>query len=191
MSYAYKQGNKRQAISGTITGLMQELQKLAPHPDRANHNGPLFIKSNPNFKIANDHDGMLGTMMMESLLGTAFSEAVSEAFGSETQEALDTLDLASVMECYSEYISDVEGKTQHAAAHGQGTMARMSGKSISSGFNMRSEISAPMQAFYDDLPKRISIERSLAHHAKQLEFLDAPMHQQAPEYNVPRPSFAA
>lgn len=183
MSYAYNQDSQKEALIGQITYLMKELQTLAPHPDRADYNGPLFINSNPNFKVANDHDGMLGTMIMESLLGTALSEAVSEACGSWTQE----FDASAALECYSEYITDIEKSTQKAAAHGQGTMARLAGKSISNSFNMRSNISEELQAFYNDMPKRMQVETQLAQCAKQLDMLSQP----APAHNAPRPRFAA
>ena len=165
-------------------GLMQELKTLAPHPDRPGYHGPLFINSNPNFKVANDHDGMLGSMLLESLLGTAISEAFSE----NISDWAENIDVANIMEAYSEYITDIEGSTQKVAAHGQGTMARMSGKSISGGFNLRSTLSDGMQAFFEDLPKRMTIERNMAYYAKQLDTLNA-----APQYQhaVPKPGVAA
>ncbi|MGH1455779.1 MAG: hypothetical protein ACRBDI_03270 [Alphaproteobacteria bacterium] len=182
MSYAYQESQK-QAIIGQITALMKDLQQLAPHPDKPDHNGPLFINSNPNFKVANDHDGMLGTIIMESLLGSAISEAVSETLGNWTQE----FDASNALECYSEYITDIEKSTQKAAAHGQGTMARMAGKSISNSFNIRSTISEGLQAFYNDMPKRMNIETQLSKCVKQLNDLD----QKTPTYDVAKPRFAA
>ncbi len=179
MNYTLNQGRARQAVMGSIASLMQDLQKLSPHPDQPHNNGPLFIKSNPNFKTANDHDGMLGGMMMESILGSAFSEAVSETLGSWTQE----FDINSAMECYSQYITDIEGSSQKTSAHGQGSLARLSSNPISGSFNMRSSISREMQEFMDDLPQRMKIEHNLAYYAKQLDMLDAaeqaPQHKQA------------
>ncbi len=183
MSFTVNQSNQRQAIMGTIMSLMQDLQQLAPHPDQPQNNGPLFIKSNPNFKAANDHDGMLGSMILESILGTAFLDAVSETFG----DCAQNFDAASALECYSEYITDVEGSAQQKAAHGQGTLARLSGKSISSSFNMRGAISPEMQSFMDDMPTRMKVERDLAYCAQQLEMIDA----QRPEYETAQQRFAA
>ncbi len=182
MSYAY-QKNQKQQIIGAIQGLVNELQTLAPHPDRADYKGPLFLAGNANFKAANDHDGMLGAMMMESMMGMFISEFASEA----ANDFMNEFDVSNVLEAYSAYVSDVEGATQRAAAHGQGTMAKMSGTSISGSFNVRSSITEGMQAFYEDLPKRMTIERSLAYYARELVMLDAPM----PQHEAPRPSFAA
>ena len=186
MSYKVNQDRQRQALIGTIMDLMQQLQQLAPHPDQPQNKGPLFIKSNPNFKVANDHDGVLGSMIMESILGTAFAEAVSETVGSWTQD----FDASAALECYSEYLTDIEDKAK-IAAHGQGTMARMLGKSISNSFNLRGSISAAMQAFMDDMPKRMNIEHKLAHYAKKLELLDAQVAYEERTYAAPQPSFAA
>ena len=77
MSYAYNQQSQKQALIGNIMGLMKELQNLAPHPDCPGYKGPLFIQSNPNFKLSDERDGMLGSMIMEGMIGAAFSEAVS------------------------------------------------------------------------------------------------------------------
>ncbi len=181
MNYNINQDRQRENIMSTMMGLMQDLQKLSPHPDQPQNQGPLLIKSNPNFKVANDQDTMLGSMIMESLLGTAFAEAVSETFGSCAQN----FDINNAMECYSEYITDVEkGKV---AAHGQGTLARLSSKSLSGGFNMRSNISEEMQSFMNDMPARMNIERNLAYYARQLETLDA----QEQQYANQEPRFAA
>ena len=169
MSNTVNQDSQRNAIIGNITALMKQLHKLAPHPDQPLNKGPLFIKSNPYFKVANDHEGMLGGMIMEGILGTAFSEAVSDSFGSWTQD----FDANAVMELYSTYITEIEEDDEKIAAHGQGTLARLSEKPISKNFNLRSRINQAMQAFMDDMPKRLRTERDLAFYAKKLEQLEA------------------
>ncbi len=199
MSYTYNHDSQKQALIGTIAGLVKELSKLAPHPDCINYKGPLFIKSNPHFRAPDDRDGMLGSMILEGVLGAAFSQAISNmAENAAHNLGLDipdfnmpNIDITNLMDCYDEYISDIsesKEKRQHIAEHGQGTMARMSGKSISNGFNMRAKISAEMQAFYDDLPKRMMIEKNMAYYAKQLDMLEhAPANQHMPS----TPSIAA
>ena len=188
MKQAYNQDSQKQAIIGAMAGLIKELQTLAPHPEKPDHIGPLFINCELPMNPANDHDGMLGSLMMESLLGTAFAEAISESFGSWTQDVNDTIDVSNALECYSEYITDIEGKDEKKnAAHGQGTLARLSGKSISNSFNLRTTIDSKMQAFMDDMPRRMKIEKTLAYYAKQFKMLDAPL----PAYNAPKPAFAA
>jgi len=183
MSYAYNnQDSQKKALIGTMMGLVKELQDLAPHPDKPDYNGPLFITADFQMTIANDHDSMIGTLMLESFLGAAFADAVSDSLGSWTQD----FDAMTALECYSEYITDIEGGTKKAAAHGQGTLARLAGQSISKGFNMRSDMDASMQAFMNDMPKRMKIETALQNCVETLNNLD-----NAPQYNAAAPSFAA
>lgn len=163
-AYNYTQAQQQAALTA-IMGLMGELQHLAPHPDRPDYQGPLFLKNNAAFKQADEHDGMLGMMIMEAMIGSAFAEAAAETFGSWAGE----FDAAAALECYSEYRTDVEGSAQKIAAHGQGTLARMSGTSISGAFNLRSTLDEGMQDFLDDLPKRMKIEQAIAFYAQQYE----------------------
>ena len=182
---AYRQDQKQELI-GKISGLMKELQQLAPHPDKPGYTGPLFINANPNARIASEHDGMLGSMMMETLIGGFMTEALSDACG----DWVHSIDINNAMELYSEYITDIERSKQQdeqdIQAHGQGTLARLSGKSISNSFNMRGSMSEGMQAFLDDMPKRMQVEKHLAYYLRQLEMLDAPM--PAPAYAHPAPA---
>lgn len=192
MTHAHSRQHQKQAIMGTISGLVAQLQQLSSHPDQPNYKGPLYLAKNANFKAPDQNDGMLGSMMLEGMLGGAFaeaaSEAVSDATGSDVAaDVFDAFDMNAALEVYSEFITDIEQSKEDKAAHGQGTLARLSSKPISGSFNMRSTISEGMQAFLEDLPKRMTIERSLAYYAKQLELLDAP------EYAIaaPAPRFAA
>lgn len=179
--------NQIKETLGVITSLMQQLQTLAPNPETPDFKGPLLINNSPFCKIANDQDSMLGMMVMEGLVGTAFLDAFADCFGEGAREMASGFDISNALECYSQYLCDIEEQTQKNAAHGQGTMARMSGASISKGFNMRSQISAPMQAFYDDLPRRVTIERGLAQAINKLNQLA----YNQPEYAAPAPRFAA
>ncbi len=190
MSYAYNQDSQKQALIGTIAGLVKELGQLAPHPDSASYRGPLFIKGNSHFKAVDDRDGMLGSIILEGVLGAAFSQAVTDmaesaaqGLGYDAEFEIPNIDITALMDCYDEYITNIQSdkEKEQIAKHGQGTMARMSGKSISSGFNMRATISESMQAFYDDLPKRMMIEKNMAYYAQQLDALErAPANQYAP-----------
>ena len=173
MNYITNNEVARQDIVNSINALMGDLQKLSPHPEQPDNKGPLFIKDSPYLKAANDQDGMLGGMMMESMLGTAFADAVSEICGDWVENVDVDIDATSAMECYSEYITDVEGSATKKSAHGQGTLARLAQNPISNSFNMRCSMSDKMQEFMDDLPQRMKIEHNLEYFAKQLELLDA------------------
>lgn len=180
----------RTSLLNTIASLAQQIQILAPHPEKPDYKGPLFVRSNSHARVASEHDGMLGTMMLEAITGAAVSDALSDSLGSWSH----SIDFANALECYSEYITDIEGKRDqqdenHKRAHGQGTLARLSSKKIANSFNLRGSLSAGMQAFLDDMPKRMKLESNLAYYLRQLEMLDAPMPAFVP--SVPVPSFAA
>jgi hypothetical protein len=199
MSYRhYNQDSQKQGLIATIAGLVKELSDLAPHPECPNYRGPLFIKGSHHFKASNDRDGMLGSMILEGVLGAAFSQAVTDMAESAAQNLgfedvhfeMPNIDISNLMDCYEEYITTVQSdkEKEHVAKHGQGTLARMSGKSISGSFNMRATISEAEQAFYDDLPKRMIIEKNMAYYAKQLDALEnTPQYR----YATPAPSMAA
>lgn len=174
--------NQKKVEMAAIAGLMQELRTLAPHPDKPQYKGPLFINTNANCNAAGEQDGMMGMLLLEAMLGTAFTDAISEAISdlSGMECNLDGFDASAAMEAYSAYITDIEQQTRKNAAHGQGTLARMAGKSISNSFNMRSAIAPDMQAFMDDMPKRMQIETGLATHLRRLDQLARPQPQYAP-----------
>ena len=176
----YHQDSRRQALIGTIMGLAKELAQLAPHPDCPGYKGPLFIKGNPHFKLADERDGMLGSMIMEGILGAAFAEAVSDMYESATQGLdlphfdMPNIDVSNLLDCYDEYVNTMRSdkEKKHIAEHGQGTLARMSGKSLAKGFNMRAAISEGMQAFFEDLPTRMTLERNMAYYARELDMIE-------------------
>lgn len=175
MSNEFSKSARRQEIVSTITGLMQNLGKLAPHPNKSNDASPLYLNSHAAFNMANDSDGMLGTMVLEGMLGTAFFVAANDI----TDEWSHDLDLGNTADCISEYIKDTEGKAQKVAAHGQGTMARIAGRSISKGFNIHSQEETAMNNFMDDLEKRLLIERNLAHYARELDLINSSSYRYA------------
>lgn len=167
---------QRETLEGVINGLTGRLKRLAPHPSRPGYRGPLFIANHPSFKPVAEYDGMLGSMMLESLIGSAFAQAASDTFG----DWCENIDATAALECYSTYITDIEDRTCEAAAHGQGTLARLSGKSIAGAFNLRSHLDEAMQAFLDDLPERLEIERDLAWCARRLGAPGVPQPAAAP-----------
>ncbi len=174
------QEKQRRTVMGSIMGLMRALENLAPHPDRPHDKGPLFVKSDPHCKIAGEHEGMLGQFFMESLLGTAFSEVVSDSFGGWAQ----SLDLGNIAECASEMIKDREGE-------GQGSFALCKRRAISNDFNFKSVTGAAkaarMEAFLHDLPVRLRIEGNLAFYIRRLhslkETIPAPISKMAASIN--------
>lgn len=181
MSAQNYQTQQKASYIGVISGLMNELQKLAPHPERPDYKGPLFINNNPYMKSASESDGMLGCMIMEALVGTAFAQMFSETIANIGHNLMDALD------CYSEYVTDIQQSEDSKSEHGQGTLARLSSKPIKGHFNQRASISEGMQAFYNDLPRRMEIENALAYYGKKILELDNEKFQP----NAPKFGYAA
>ena len=64
-------------LEGIIMGLMKELAKLAPHPNRPDYTGPLFISGTSEFKPPAEYEGMMGSFLMESTLQSEFTSAAT------------------------------------------------------------------------------------------------------------------
>ncbi len=175
-----------------MVGLMQNLEKLSPHPDRPNYRGALFTALPGWCKTPGQHDGMMGTMLLEGMLGGAFAEAISGAASSATGGACDSLPFsgaaaASALQAYETYRGESEGERKKAEAHGRGSFARIENKSISKSFNARSSMTGAMQDFLDDMPERLKIEGQLANFLKKLKALDLPVYT----YDAPHLRYAA
>ncbi len=149
---------KQKNIEGAMMGLMKELEKLAPHPDRPDETGPQFVNIDSQHKPAAEYEGMLGSMVLESFLGTAFADAVSAQLGSCSQTFFNQVDLSMMAEAVSEYSQD-----RANASYNLGQK-----KAISAQFNKRALWQQMMDAYLKDLPKRLGIERFLADYQRKL-----------------------
>jgi len=161
-------------IQGEIAGLMQQLKQCAPHPEQKDKLRPLFAANHDAFVPNDPNGGMLGTMMMESILGGVFNEVAND---NGISTAAIYMDFDKIGEVMSEYLTD----QAESAAHGRGTYAIGAGKAISKGFNGSAQTSAQMQAFMRDLPARQDIEGRLADLARELDMLQAQDNQPAPQ----------
>ncbi|MCC6597637.1 MAG: hypothetical protein IT559_02470 [Alphaproteobacteria bacterium] len=74
---ALKDAFRRNNIKGKIKALANALYKLASPSDKSSCNAS-FISLRPEFKPAADYEGSLGSLILETLVGTAFSEAINE-----------------------------------------------------------------------------------------------------------------
>ena len=146
---------EQKKVEQAMAGLMQELQTLAPHPDYPTYKGPLFAAVEDGIKAPADYDGMMGEVVMESVLGTSFAQA-----------AADTL--SNVIDAVSHFVQDRPKQT------------------LSGNFNCTTIRDEMMQKYLADLPRRMGVERWLAHHQKKLNGL----REMARRYAAPRPAFA-
>ncbi len=136
-------------------GQLKRLETLAPHPDH-NHSRPLFITFNNQIKLPADYDGMMGSMMLSTIMAEAFSGAVANENNAPfvTDCALDLLD---------EYYKDrAKDKPQETKGRGQGTFALGEHKTICNQFNNEDEQRAQaLKAYRRDEPLRKHIEKHL------------------------------
>ncbi len=139
-------------IEGVIRNLMQQLEKLAPHPDRPHHKGPLFIQADSQFKPPADYDGMMGSLILDSMLGGAFSIAASGAPAN--------IDIGTMADLASEYMTDRAGSQSGNAQLGQKRV-------ICSAFNGKTQYDAMLTAFKRDLPRRLGLERWIAEYQRK------------------------
>lgn len=149
--------DQERAVLAQIHNLMKELQKCAPHPDKPEHSGPLFLQHDDNHSLPAEYDSMLGSMMMDGMLGAAFDSA--------------TGNMDKLAEAASTYLQDRAPKSIKIGGR----------RVIANDFNVTSargpEYLAQMAAFMADLPARLHLEKWLAHETRRLYALrkHAPM----------------
>lgn len=140
-----------------IQQLVKEISKCAPHPDRPDHKGPVFLKSDPNYKLPAEYDGSLGSLMMENMLGLEFATAASETASSWLKYSNESMEMASA------YVQDRPNSTPFAL----GQTNR-----IANDFNMigsrSQEYQNMMNAYLADLPDRVRLETWLSHETRRL-----------------------
>lgn len=134
--------NTQQDIKAIMLDLMKALETLAPHPSNPEHSGPIFVDIDPSFTPPADYEGMGGSLMLEGMLGIAFSEASS---------------MSNASEIASQYIQD---------RHTQTNFKLGQNKVLGGHFNAQTSLDMHMKAFMADLPRREAIERSLAHYQR-------------------------
>ncbi len=150
-----------------IRGLLNTLQQLAPHPEQSNMHAPLSLQSHAIFKPVGENDGMLGSFMIESLLGCAFLQAANDTPGSSALTMTLGMNLDQIAEAASEYIS--ERTPDHK--RGRGTIALGEHKVIAPDFNNGAK-DAAMDLFMQDLPARHRIEGHIAALVQELDDME-------------------
>ncbi|MEM7618612.1 MAG: hypothetical protein AAF244_04425 [Pseudomonadota bacterium] len=146
-----EQGNiDKKHIEGVLFAMMKELQTLASHPDKSHSEGPDFIQIDSYYAPDAEYDGMIGSMILENTLGSAFTIAA------------EGINWGDAIECASNYMQDRGTKT-----------IRLGQKNtISSSFNRNGLSDAVreqmLQSYLQDLPKRKGIERWIAESQRKL-----------------------
>ncbi len=157
MNTAINTSEQQAQIINQIQLLVKEIQKCAPHPDKPDQNGPLFLKSDPNHQLPAEYDGMLGSMVLESMLGLDFAAAAGEVAGSW----LGSADM--MIEAGSTYMEDRSSNRPFQVGHG---------RAIANDFNAIGskgpEYQIMMNAYLADLPDRVRLETWLSHETRRL-----------------------
>jgi hypothetical protein len=169
---ALKAAFQRKAVEGKIRGMVAKVYSLAPHPDRPDFKGPVLISLKSHFKPAAEYDGMLGSMMVDMMLGDVIGQALGSASNDNPVLPIATtlhhLDLDDLGELFSEYLQSRE-KQKKSAEKGQGTFALGEHKSICNLFNDNTE--EAMTAYTADLPKRMRLEQAINTLSKKADLL--------------------
>lgn len=134
-------------VEGVLFAAMKALHTMAPHPDKPKQEGALFIQADSAYEPPAEYDGMLGSMMVEGMLGGAFGAAAGGVGWDEIAEFAST------------FVQDRSEKPAYKVA---------SGNALSGTFNSTSSNPAMMAAYLRDLPKRLGMERWVADHQRKL-----------------------
>jgi hypothetical protein len=157
-------------IKGEISALMSALSHLAPHPDRP---GPVFICSTSGIGAPADYEGMLGSVLLESLVGSVFNDM---AGGGST-----AIDPGALMDAGGEYLKD-RAQEAHTDLRGRGSFAVCPHKTSCNSFGgIDPHRRALMDAFMADLPERMALESRVAADERDLSVLK---YREAHEYPV-------
>jgi hypothetical protein len=159
--------DQRQSLECVVSGLVRELEKLAPHPASP---APVSLPHHPLLSKTADYDSTLGMLMAENFLASAFLGAANQNDVSSSASAFDSLgapalalDWSNAIDAASEYLEE----RFTAPGEGQGSFARVKWASAKTLFNQEPELAA----YRRDLPQRQKIEAALAHYLRKLDRL--------------------
>ncbi len=154
---------RKYEVKGALTALLKQLNALPADPARPAQKGPHFLYKNDNIKLAGDHDGMWGEMLLQHFMSAALPAGVSNDNGLPgAMAAVGADDIADIVSDYLEDRCEQEKR-------GKGTYGLGEHKTICNMFN-----NAPCDAenaYKASLPLRMQIEKSLAAYARELETL--------------------
>jgi len=124
-------------IEGQIRGAVAQLYTLSP-----DGHGPAFISLNSAFKPAAEYDGMLGSLMIDSFLGTVFAEAALNDNNAVTAiiSSVDNNALEMAAEFVEERSEDhKDDKTHNNFGRGRGSIALCERMGSKPAFNLHAD----------------------------------------------------
>lgn len=169
---------ERQTALGKLAGLHNQLNKLGPAPSSPGHIGPVFLKNCAYSRPAGQEEGMLGSLILENMLGSAFLAAANDSGvamqgGTLTQAAL-CADFGDIADAASEYMEDRHKSEQRfKPGAGKGSEAIDYGHKTHA-FNTLARGQSPANENIDkDLHERMNIEAAMHDVISELNFLDS------------------
>lgn len=155
---------EQQKIIAQIQKILQDLQQCAPHPDKPDQTGPLFLQGSDYFKLPDENDSMLGAIAADQAIGSAFASVASASAANTFDTVTRVLDTASSVYGDRQQKPFQIGSKNMIAAHFNGHAKRSP------------EYQAMMQAYQRDLPQRLSLEKFLSHEMRRLYALQKHAH---------------
>ncbi|MCB1563674.1 MAG: hypothetical protein KDJ75_08885 [Alphaproteobacteria bacterium] len=170
-------------IKGEISALMSALSHLAPHPDRPDESGLVFIRSTSGIRAPADYEGMLGSVLLEGVLSGAFDGSSGD--GADVSGTANTYpDTGMLMDAAGEYLKD-RAEEPYGHARGRGSFAACPHKTSCNSFEgLDARRQALMEAFMADLPERMVIEGRIAADERDLSILKYKEVHQGPAYDA-------
>ena len=150
-------------IERQIHGLVRELSHLAPNPHAPSAQGPAFISLNNVFKPAAEYEGMMGSLLLDGFLGTAFADAANDNALSSSVFAVDNNMLEAAAQYMEERSEDhKDDKTHNNFGHGRGSIALYERtKTSMSPFNLCAQDNA-IENYRANLGARMKLESHIA-----------------------------
>ena len=169
MNFNSTSQKERYTLHMQIQSLLADLRSCAPHPSQKNTETPYYLNAHHAFTTPDAEGGMLGSMIIESALGSAFNDVANDM----PVSCIPHTDFDKIGEAFSQYMSE----TDEDEKKGKGTHALYEQRPIANDFNTNSTgiYAQAMQDFLKDLPKRHEIENTLSGLIRELDQLDSHM----------------
>lgn len=144
-------------LMGAMKTVRQDIQHLAPNPEKPDQKGPQSVRDDSRAAANDDRSGTLGSMMLESFLGTHFASLICDTLHMPDWAA--TVDWGNAVDVYDEYRSDRE-QSRTNGAENKGVYRDAFNVTAKPTVHKSAEDKA-WDRYLQDLPNRRVLEQSL------------------------------
>lgn len=144
-------------LMGAMKTVRQEIQQLAPNPERPNQKGPESVKDDSRAAANDDRDASLGSMVLEAFLGANFASAIGDAL--HMPDWAQNVDWGNAVDVYDEYRNDRE-QSRADGAGVKGAYSDMFNFTAKPVIRQSAEDLA-WERYLQDLPNRRVLEQNL------------------------------